>query len=332
MVVWDVRASSSLPVRRTALGGQSHSHPIYSMSSRRDHSGWSLVTASSDGLICEFDPRNLLEPTLRMPLSFGEKTPPSLPVSVSCLSMCSSLEEGLSDVALVGTESGDVFMAKIDASHTSALKKVRTPFVACICMCLLSTRMLSIKDDRGQLSESDRLGEGHHGLVTGISVHPLMHGKRHRLAISSGVDWSTKLWSFNLPITQIGETNAAAAAMVGKQSSSKLASKMLCDFRGPYEQVSDAEWSPAQPSLFATGNGAGQVSIYDISYSLEDPRLPPLNVSNSCLTKLRWSHDGRWIAAGDLDGQVRLISVSSDISEVKVDAMANFDKVVAKLL
>lgn len=135
VVVWDVRASSNLPVRRTALGG-THTHPVYSLASRRDtHNSWSLVTASSDGLLCEFDSRNLLEPTQRMPLSFSQpNTSSALPVSVSCLGLCSGSsgsqgggqpsESSLFDVALVGSESGDVFTAKIDRSHTSALKKV----------------------------------------------------------------------------------------------------------------------------------------------------------------------------------------------------------------
>jgi dynein intermediate chain, cytosolic len=122
--VWDVRSSSSLPVRRTALGGNCHTHPVYSMTYRREHSGWSLVTASSDGKVCEFDPRNLLSPKQTLPLSFLNDSSEHMPISVSCMSLCSSNVEGLADVALVGTESGDVFAAQIDGSHTSSLKKV----------------------------------------------------------------------------------------------------------------------------------------------------------------------------------------------------------------
>jgi dynein intermediate chain, cytosolic len=184
---------------------------------------------------------------------------------------------------------------------------------------------------------SDRLGLGHHGLVTGLSVHPHMRGKRgHRVALSSGVDWSTKLWSFYLPST-LGDSSPppplTAAPLSAKQTSTPKTedAKMLCDFRGPYEQVSDAEWSPVHPSLFATANGAGQVSLWDITHSLEDPRVPSLTVSNCCLTKLRWSHDGRRIAVGDLDGMVRLMSLSTDLSDPKVEAVSDFDRVIAKL-
>lgn len=176
------------------------------------------------------------------------------------------------------------------------------------------------------MSGSDRLG-AHHGLVTGLSIHPHMNG-RSKLALSSGVDWSTKLWFFQLPVLS-KETGSDAST--NKLVSDTKAPKLLYDFRGPYEQVSDVEWSPAHPSLFATCNGVGSVSLYDLTHSLEDPRLPSTQVSSSCLTKLRWSLDGRRIAVGDLDGRVSLLSVSPDIADSKEDSMANFDKIINKL-
>lgn len=181
------------------------------------------------------------------------------------------------------------------------------------------------------LSATDRLEEGHHGLVTGLSVHPHMSQSKRsrRVFLSSGVDWSTKLWSFNLPSSTAAEPLQDTAS--GQKSSGTGNGKMLCDFRGVYEQVSAVEWSPTHPSLFATGNGVGQVSVWDLTHSLEDPRLPPTTVSNTCLTKLRWSTDGRRIAVGDLDGKVSLISVSPDVADANIDSMANFEKVLNKL-
>jgi hypothetical protein len=129
VVVWDTRKPSSLPVRRTGLGGgEGHTHPVYALAARppplvtspsseeeegdnllaggaasasvsaaassgassssssassssshpsthgssssSSAHGWTLVSASSDGLVCEWDPAALLSPTERLQLAY----------------------------------------------------------------------------------------------------------------------------------------------------------------------------------------------------------------------------------------------------------------------
>jgi hypothetical protein len=216
-VVWDLRRPSALPARRSELG---HAHPVYALALRGDApaaadaagivgssgaSGW-LVTASTDGMVCEWSLDQLWKPATAAVLRFASASasaPKGLgssgggglgggfgrshtaPAAVSALSLVRGAQAlagsgsgsdgggggGASRpwYALVGAESGDLCLAPLQASD----------------------------DVAGAAAGAAPAGQppwqracAHYGMVTAAKAHP--HGRP--LALSAGADWTTRLW------------------------------------------------------------------------------------------------------------------------------------------
>ncbi|CAG8500152.1 10640_t:CDS:2, partial [Acaulospora colombiana] len=61
IVLWDMRAKS-LPVLKTPLSSNGHTHPVYSMQMVGTQNAHNLVTASTDGLVCSWQLDMLAQP------------------------------------------------------------------------------------------------------------------------------------------------------------------------------------------------------------------------------------------------------------------------------
>ena len=63
IVMWDTRVASARPTMRSNFAGKGHKHPVYSMViERSNRSSPLLITASTDGTLCQWDMANLAEP------------------------------------------------------------------------------------------------------------------------------------------------------------------------------------------------------------------------------------------------------------------------------
>jgi hypothetical protein len=204
-VVWDLRRPSALPARRSELG---HAHPVYALALRDDapaaaaaagFASSGLVTASTDGMVCEWSLDQLLKPATAAVLRFASASASApkglglggglgrsheVPAAVSALSLvrgaqalASSGSDGSGSggaasqpwYALVGAESGDLCLAPLQAfdgvagAAAGAASAGQPPWQrAC----------------------------AHYGMVTAAKAHP--HGRP--LALSAGADWTTRLW------------------------------------------------------------------------------------------------------------------------------------------
>jgi len=133
---------------------------------------------------------------------------------------------------------------------------------------------------------------GHYGMVTSLSSKLLL-GKAHNtseglskgflrgsagLILSAGVDWTVKLWAPALQDTPL-------TSFVSHS----------------YDSMSDVQWSPVNPSLFATCSSNGTASLWNLATSLEEPIESIAVDEEKGLNKLMWSLDGRRLAVASYD-------------------------------
>eukprot|EP00522_Entomoneis_paludosa_P005869 CAMPEP_0172459778 /NCGR_PEP_ID=MMETSP1065-20121228/34120_1 /TAXON_ID=265537 /ORGANISM="Amphiprora paludosa, Strain CCMP125" /LENGTH=674 /DNA_ID=CAMNT_0013214605 /DNA_START=57 /DNA_END=2081 /DNA_ORIENTATION=- len=281
LVVWDVRAGR-LPVQKSTLttvsgaSAKSHTHPICTM--EVIEGGLGLATASTEGRVNYWSLGNLREPVESVQV--GE--------SVSCFSVAPE-----SGTLLLGDEHGSLHSISSSGGQRSSRKQLR------------------------KLESTDAEGEalGHYGMVTSISAKVLKSGSSLRtaglskgflrgsggLVLTSGVDWTVKLWSPAYSDTPL-----------------------MSFVSHSYDYMCDAQWSPVHPSLFATASSNGTVGLWDISKSMEEPItgkdgiVVEPDVGLRGLNKVQWSNDGRRmaVASGDL---LHVLNLTEDVARPKGD-------------
>jgi dynein intermediate chain len=236
-----------------------------------------LVTASTEGRVNYWSLGNLREPVES--LEVGE--------SISCFAVAPE-----SGTLLLGDEHGALHSISTSGGQR-ARKQVR------------------------KMESTDAEGDnfGHYGMVTSISTKVLKPGSSLRtaglsrgflrgtggLVLTSGVDWTTKLWSPAYSDTPL-----------------------LSFVSHSYDYMCDAKWSPVHPSLFATASSNGTVGLWNIAKSLEEPMtgkdgvVVEPNVGERGLNKLQWSNDGRRlaVASGDL---LHILNLTEDMARPKGD-------------
>jgi len=314
VVVWDVR-SGRLPVQRSSLnifgsggGSGGHVHPVVGMELL--DGGSALVTASSDGKVNFWSPSNLRDPAETI----------LLPGNISSLAIAPE-----SQSILLGDESGSMHTIVSSSSTGGRSHNIRRTTRT-----LNDTNADAggTKNSTGDGGSGDSSSGGggdaqkpataaatgssrHFGMVTGLSTKKtsmlpkagsgsgsggvsLSRGfvrGANGLALSCGVDWTTKLW---------------APAYSDKPLMNLLSHS--------YDYMCDVQWSPVHPSIFATASSDGTLGLWDLASSLDEPITGTDGVavdggggggasdsSQCCLNKIKWSQDGRRIVAASWD-------------------------------
>ncbi|EFA85404.1 cytoplasmic dynein intermediate chain [Heterostelium album PN500] len=149
--------------------------------------------------------------------------------------------------------------------------------------------------------------KAHYGPVTSIDFHPPSRNSSEfsNLFLSSSTDWTCRLWSSSKP------------------------DQPIYSFEDYTDYVFDARWSPVNPSIFATGDGSGQLALWDLNEETEAPIFRAKTSSRS-LNRLSWSADGRRLLVGDSGGQLSLYD-SSQFASPQVDDWTKFGEVINKL-
>ncbi|CAB9502667.1 dynein 1 intermediate chain [Seminavis robusta] len=298
LVVWDIRAGR-LPVQRssltTASGNKGHAHPICSMEIIEGGSG--LVTTAVDGKVNFWSIANLRDPAES--LQVGD--------SASC---CAVAPE--SESLLIGDGNGGLHTIQ-SASSTQGQRTARRT-VRKLDVTSSTPGGAAAGGDDGDAAASP----GHFGMITSVSAKSIPTGATSRaaglskgflrgsggLVLTAGVDWSTKLW---------------APAYSDQPLMSWVSNS--------YDYMSDVQWSPIHPSLFATASSTGSIGLWNIASSLEEPitgvdgivvETEAATTGKRGLNKLKWSADGRRImaAAGD---HVHVLSLAEDVVRQKGD-------------
>ena len=309
---WDTRQQHrQLPYQKTELSSDSHAHPIYSMAIRGSSgNNHSLVTASTDGLMCEWSLAQLFRPSKRSQLKYEERikrgegledvritaleVAPRLPVLLSIsLPHSHHVPPSLPQLgpmtthkfqgreaqhsAIVGSESGHIYVADLDP------------------------RTDQRSGMQGKQSVQGRI-DGHIGMITSMSYNPYRHHNPSKgLLLTAGVDWTTRLWapfasppssssassSFSASASTAAATASSSPSISPSTSSSSLLSlaptspptssetSELAKFSGDYSCVSDVAWSPAHPALFGTVNAVGTLALWELTSiaGFEEPRV-----------------------------------------------------------
>jgi len=256
--------------------------------------GSALVTACSDGKVNYWSPSNLRDPaeTIMIPGS-----------NISSIAVAPE-----SQSLLLGDESGAVhcIVSSASASNRSSARRVRRLDD--------TTTTTDTTTDTTTKEQKDNAPDGgssrHYGMVTGLSTKSSSMLQRkgsgganvgvslargfvtgaNGLALSCGVDWTTKLW---------------APAYTDKPLMNLLSHS--------YDYMCDVQWSPVHPSIFATASSNGTLGLWNLATSLDEPITGPDGVSvedgaggdapssSHALNKIKWSQDGRRIVAASYD-------------------------------
>eukprot|EP01059_Diplonema_ambulator_P006401 TRINITY_DN1611_c0_g1_i2.p1 TRINITY_DN1611_c0_g1~~TRINITY_DN1611_c0_g1_i2.p1 ORF type:complete len:616 (+),score=149.95 TRINITY_DN1611_c0_g1_i2:579-2426(+) len=127
--------------------------------------------------------------------------------------------------------------------------------------------------------------DGHASPITALHCHPANPNQAgddySDLVLTSSMDWTCKLWQPN------------------------KSNKPLISFDEYTDYVYDVKWSPVHPGLFASVDGSGSLSLWNL---LETMEMPVANVSASrkAASRLAWSNDGKSIVVGDAGGDITL--------------------------
>ena len=142
---------------------------------------------------------------------------------------------------------------------------------------------------------------GSKGPIFCVSPHPPSPDEGSSfsdLFLSCGADWTTKLWS------------------------TSQSEEPLLTFNQSKDYVYSAKWHPINPSIFATGDGSGYIDLWDLN---RDREIPTFRYDlKTAVNKLAWSHDGKKLAAGDVNGHIAIFQSEKDVINVKIEDVNKF--------
>jgi len=123
---------------------------------------------------------------------------------------------------------------------------------------------------------------GHSSSITSLDFHPADGPVDFsQLFLTSSTDWTCRLWN--------------------QQAS-------LCTFENSTDCIYDVKWCPTHPALFSSVDGSGNISIWNLNESVENPSFKS-NLSKNALNSIEWSRDGKKVIAGDSAGCLFLCDV-----------------------
>ncbi|CAG8509792.1 3071_t:CDS:10 [Funneliformis caledonium] len=138
--------------------------------------------------------------------------------------------------------------------------------------------------------------KGHWGPITGLHFHPIAGPVDFSdLYLTSSVDWTCKLWR---------------AKSISKPSTSPQSITPLYSFESADDYVYDVKWSPKHPALFASVDGTGKFSVWNLNVDTEVPIVSTQVGSQAkALNKINWDKEGRKTAIGSSDGRIHIYDI-----------------------
>lgn len=317
VLLWDTRSKSPLPVQKTPLAGAStggHTHPVYSMSHVGTQNANNIISCSTDGVVCGWTVDMLSQPQ-----EYTELTAPPPSKTEDLSPTCMSFPSSDPTSFLVGTEEGTIYPChRYDRAGAKAGVDARVRY------------------------------SGHSAPVMSLDFHP---GRGPvdlgDLLLSSGLDWSVKLWKTRPP----SSTTVAPAPFSSSSTTTKYNStateqviEPLLEF--PREDlVYDARWSPHKPGVFSLVDGAGRVEIWDITANTEIPvasATPKINREYAeeasylakSLSRVVWEEkEGKRLAVGGMAGVASVFEVKGQYAKegVKGEEWASVKRLLGRL-
>ncbi|KAL8940623.1 MAG: hypothetical protein Q9211_002188 [Gyalolechia sp. 1 TL-2023] len=308
ILLWDTRSRSKMPSQKTPLTGAAsggHTHPIYSIAMVGTQNANNIVSCSTDGVVCSWTIDMLSQPQEFLTLT---APPPSKTEDLSPLCMAFPPADPTS--FLVGTEEGTIYPChRYDRAGAGAGTDVRLRF------------------------------KGHTAPVTSLNFHPARgHIDFGDQFLSTGLDWSIKLWKSR----PASSTSVAGSVATGAPGSNAEVVEPLLDIARE-DIVYDAKWAPQKPGVFSAVDGAGNVEVWDLTVDTEVPvaqTCPEPNkqgqgaVAAKSLNKVAWEEkEGKRLATGGAAGVVSVFEVGSALSSehVRMEEWTGLKRLLGRL-
>ena len=273
IMFWDVKSGKQVPEQKSPLGvgneNNSHCYPIHCLSIVGKENN--LISISTDGVLCEWSLSNLSSPINRYVLNpnemFEQDKDNLNEIGPLCIGAC----YGSNSSFIIGCDENDIYNIKLEEKKYNVIDSYK----------------------------------GSKGPIFCVSPHPLtIEGGSNfcDLFLSSGADWSTKLWC------------------------TSQSEEPLLTFSQSKDYVYSAKWHPTNPSIFATGDGSGYIDIWDLN---RDREIPTFRYDlKTAVNRLAWSSDGKKLAAGDVNGHIAIFNSEKDVTNVKIEDIKKFEETV----
>ncbi|WVO16714.1 hypothetical protein L204_104395 [Cryptococcus depauperatus] len=274
VLLWDTRAKH-LPVLKTPLSATGHTYPIYSMKMIGTQNANSLITSSTDGLVCSWLVDMLAQPQEVLPLTMPSHNKTD-EVSITCF----DFPDSETATFWVGTEEGSVYQAN-RYDRVSAKAGLNT----------------------------EEVYRGHAAPVTGIHFHPGTGSVDFSdIFLTSSVDWTVKLWRTRA----VNSTKTSGTQSSGKTEDRSVAP--IHSFEEANDYIFDAKWHPHHPAMFGTVDGTGKFDLWNLNQDIEVP-IVSTSVSSRAINKLAWDRSplSRKVALGSADGKVYVYDVTEKL-------------------
>ncbi|KDE06409.1 hypothetical protein MVLG_03315 [Microbotryum lychnidis-dioicae p1A1 Lamole] len=294
ILLWDTRSKHPYAVFKTPLSAAGHTHPVYSLSIVGTQHAHNLISASTDGTVCAWTLDLLARPHETLTLTHPSHTKTE-EVSITALAFPSA------DAAsfCVGTEEGNIYTAQRYDRAGSKAGLVMT-----------------------------EVYKGHSGPVTSLEFHPPTGSvDLSDLFLSSGVDWTVKLWRLTNPNATASststshKTNPSSTSTTSSNTNSNLVPKQptgstlirpLFSFEDSTDYLFDVKWHPHHPSIFAIVDGSGKFDLWNLNIDAEVPLVSTV-VGDKGLNRLCWDKEGKKVALGGAEGKVWVYEVHQDL-------------------
>lgn len=272
VVMWDVRESSQ-PAVIVHPSNETHFTPIYGLEVVGTRNSYNIISMSSEGKVCVWEPSNLSCPIHQLTLIAPKAESTTGRASIdsnapmSPLAMCAPPGH-FSKIFVGGIDKG-MFHINLNSQASSSLilQNFSDPLYS-----------------SSHSSTAESHSEMHAGPICGLSYLTNYSGKSNLtqgMLLSSSFDWTVKLWY------------------------PQLGTRCLGTFVGHENIVSDVHWNSMHPAKFASCGADGKMLIWNLLRSAALPVFEHRFTGVAC-TKVRWNVDGRHMAVGDSEGKVSI--------------------------
>ncbi|CAD7925232.1 unnamed protein product [Amoebophrya sp. A120] len=132
--------------------------------------------------------------------------------------------------------------------------------------------------------------EGHLGLVSNVAINTRVSSSCGDLLLTSGFDWSLHLYA------------------------PKKSQSPLLQWQHYEDYVTDVQWHPEHPAVFATVDASGLCQLWHLNESLEQPSMSTKHAKSAFFCGVWDGKSGQRFAAGNTDGAVKLWQVEKKLT------------------
>lgn len=304
LCLWDTRTRhqrTGEPVQKTPLtGGRTgHAHPIYSLAVVGTQNASSVISVSTDGVVCAWSPDMLTQPQeyleLKSPNPSAYKTDDVAPT-------CISFPASDPTYFLAGTEQGSILpVHRYDRAGAKAGVDARCQY------------------------------RSHEAPVMGIDFHPA-RGKIDLgdLFLSCGLDWTLKIWRAQPPSTTSATTISGQSDSVSPLLSIPREDAVYDARWSPTRPSIFGCVDGAGKLDIYDINASSEVPVASARPSQQERDVYALK----SLNKMAWEkNQGRHVAVGGLDGVATVFEVGGELGgvESKGDAWVGVRKWVGRV-